>query len=375
MPVAELFQWLALRDRSGMLTLKRADVTKTLTVEKSGIVNAASTDPREYFGQFLINFGLVTEDQLQKAFETQQETKILIGRILVMTGILSEEQILQMLQLKIRESTLDLFLCDHGTFNFQDGMVPDMPSVVEVAVDLGLLCSEGDTRRQLFAKIRKSIPDNSCCFKCQKEAVPQDLDPKSADAMMLSLAGQGYSAADIILKFHSLDFPILKNLSSLVERRCLAVTSGKPPPEEPEPEIDISVDTGDDSPEGRANEFLVSAQEAMKKKDFEGAAIILKRGLQDHPYDPDLCEALELADRGLAESLRSDLLGDKQVPYLLREDVLQISSNWTPAQRYILSRVDGQRNVRSIIMVSPLKEVEALKTFRSLIKAGLIGLK
>jgi hypothetical protein len=373
MPVEELFSWLSQKNRTGMLTVKRAGVTKTFTVENLGIINAASTDAREYFGQFLINFGLVTEDQLQKAFETQLETRILIGKILVMTGLLSEEQIQQMLQLKIRETTLDIFLWDQGTFNFQDGMLPDVPAVVEVAVELKALCTEGAARRQQFAEIRKLIPDNSSCFICQKGTIPPDLDPKSADSMMVKLAHQGYSAADIILKFHSLDFPILKNLAELVRRGWLAVTSGKAPTQDaiPEPDLEVPAETKGDE----ANAFLVAAQEAIKRRDYEAAEIILKRGLVDHPYDPDLCDALELADKGLAEALRSDLLSDKRVPYLLRDDVLQISSNWTPAQRYILSRIDGQRNVRSIIMVSPLKEVEALKTFRSLIKAGLVGLR
>ena len=89
----------------------------------------------------------------------------------------------------------------------------------------------------------------------------------------------------------------------------------------------------------------------------------------------DLCEALEIAESGLVDALRNEMLTDKCVPYLLRDDLLAISSKWTPAQRYILSRIDGQRNLRSIIMVSPLKEVEALKTFRSLIKAGYVALR
>jgi len=119
----------------------------------------------------------------------------------------------------------------------------------------------------------------------------------------------------------------------------------------------------------------MAAQDSMQSRDYDQAVGILKRGLVDHPYDPDLCEALEIAESGLVDALRSDMLSDKCVPYLLRDDLLAISSKWTPAQRYILSRIDGQRNLRSIIMVSPLKEVEALKTFRVLIKAGYVALR
>ena len=76
MPVHELTDWMSKKKSTGILTLKRAGVTKTMTIESGQVINAASTDAREYLGQFLINFGVVTEDQLQKAFETQLETKV-----------------------------------------------------------------------------------------------------------------------------------------------------------------------------------------------------------------------------------------------------------------------------------------------------------
>jgi hypothetical protein len=379
MSVYELTDWMSRKNATGILTFKRAGITKTMTIESGQVVNAASTDAREYLGQFLINFGVVDEDQLQKAFETQQETKVLLGRILVMTGLAEEKQIHRILELKIRESFLDVFLWDQGNFNFQDGIVPDEPSVVPVSVGLNGLCKEGAARKNFYEEIRTLIPSNACRFVCNQKAIPKDIDPHSANAVMLQLARNEFSAADIILRFHSLDFPILKNLYDMVNHGWLGVT-------EPTPSTDVEIDVEEIlEPEAIDSEastdpagpdrYLMSAQGAMQKRDYDQAIGILKRGLVDHPYDPDLCEALEIAESGLVDALRNDMLSDKCVPYLLRDDLLAISSKWTPAQRYILSRIDGQRNLRSIIMVSPLKEVEALKTFRSLIKAGYVALR
>jgi hypothetical protein len=376
MPVHELIDWMAKKNATGILTFKRAGVAKTMTIESGKVINAASTDAREYLGQFLINFGVVSEDQLQKAFETQLETKVLLGRILVMTGLAKEEQIHRILELKIRESFLDVFLWDQGNFNFQDGIVPDEPSVVPVSVGLGSLCKEGITRKQYYEEIRTVIPSNTCRFLCNQKSIPGDLDPRSANAVILQLAGKNFSAADIILRFHSLDFPILKNLFEMTKRGWLAVTEPTPSTDididvEEITEVDADADASQSDPDG----YLMSAQNSMQSRDFDQAIATLKRGLVDHPYDPDLCEALEIAESGLVDALRNDMLSDRCVPYLLRDDLLAISSKWTPAQRYILSRIDGQRNLRSIIMVSPLKEVEALKTFRVLIKAGYVALR
>jgi hypothetical protein len=376
LPVAELIQWMSQKRTTGILTFKRADVTKSLTIENSMVVNAASTDPREYFGQFLINFGLVTEDQLQKAFETQQETKVLIGKILVMTGVVSEEQVLRMLELKFRETLLDVFLWDQGLFDFQDGIMPDEPSVVPVSVDLPSLYKEGVSRRKIHCEIRKSIPDNSTTLVCVEDAVPEGLDQRSADGVMIQMAQQGVSAADIILRFHSLDFPILKNLYELIQRGWLRVATGVPAasPVIDIPDVDI-VELAPETEESGPDRYMLAAQTSMKERNFDEAVSVLRQGLAEYPYDPDLCEALELAEKGLTDSLKTEMLSDKRIPYLLRDDILRISSNWTPAQRYILSRIDGHRTLRSIIMVSPLKEVEALKTFHALIKANLIGLR
>ena len=63
-----------------------------------------------------------------------------------------------------------------------------------------------------------------------------------------------------------------------------------------------------------------------------------------------------------------------QVPSLLvtggQLKTLQLS---TP-ERYLLSRIDGKRDLGSIISMSPLKELEALKYFRAFMDSGLVKL-
>jgi hypothetical protein len=375
MPVVELMLWLSKRQRTGIVTFKRASLTKNVTLENGKIVNAASNDPREYFGQFLINFGLINEDQLQKAFETQQETRVLLGKILVMTGLVSEEQVLRMLELKIRETFLDVFLWDEGVFEFLDGVLPDEPSVVHVAVDLGKLYLEGATRRNQFQEIRKSIPNNQCQFLVNPAALSPNMDPQSSDGVMLQLARQGLTVQDIILKFHSTDYPVLRNLHEMVRRGWLAAAEGPPASGGdsliPEPEVELieSVETSG------AERYLNEAETAVQQHSYDRAVAVLHKGLAEFPYDPDLCDALEVAEKGLTDTLRTSLLTENRVPQLLRDDLLRDTLKWTPAQRYLLSLIDGKRNLRSIIMVSPLKEVEALKTFHQLIQSGFVGLK
>ncbi len=375
MAVEDLLGWMAERKHSGTLALKRGAVTKTLNIEAGRVVNAGSTDPREYFGQFLINFGLITEDQFQKAFETQKETRVLLGKILVMTGLLSEDQVHKMLALKIRETVLDVYIWDSGAFEFQDGLLQDDPSTIHVEVMLSQLNLEGKQRRERIQEIRTVIPDNRCTFQARVEPAAGQLDPKSSTGVMFDLARQGYSASDIILRFHSVDYPILNALCELVQKGWLAVKAPGPVSQEALPviEVDLTDAVADQGQEPDA--YLLEAQGAMQRRDFDQATVSLRKGLSEHPYDPDLTEALEMAERGLVEQLRSELLDQTKIPALARQDMVLTSDDWTPAQRYLLSRIDGRRSLRSIIIVSPLKEVDALRTFKALLDSGSVLMK
>ncbi len=406
MPVVDLLLWMSKRSQTGILKFRRGQIDKTLTLEDGRVINASSNDPREYFGQFLINFGLITEDQLQKAFETQQETRVLLGRILVMTGLVTEDQIHHMLELKIRETLLDVFLWNAGAFEFLDGVTPDDPSVVHVAVDMLDLYQEGVARRNDMLRIRNLLPDNDCRFEVVDSETTRAADPGSTEGAILAMCRQGMSVSDIILSFHSMDYPMLRALHDMVENGWMQViptsaqapapTQGpvsaepvpvEPVPVEPVPEkpapgpislLDIQVEELEPSPEPMeegADSFLLQAQGHIQQKRFDQAVDTLNTGLGNHPFDHELVEALATAERALADKLRSQLLVNEQIPYLLAEDLSQISESLTAPQRYVLSRVDGERSLRSIIMVSPLREVDALRTFRTLVDQGIIGLR
>ena len=81
MPMQDLALYLGNRQLSGTLTLTPGTLKKTASLLNGIVVASSSNDPREYFSQFLINFGYLTEDQLTKAMKTQQETKVSLCRL------------------------------------------------------------------------------------------------------------------------------------------------------------------------------------------------------------------------------------------------------------------------------------------------------
>src|SRR5579871_2453142 len=121
MPLKDVASFLAQRRASGMLNLERAGIRKQIELSNGLVLNASSNDPREYLGQFLINLGHITEEQFNKAYETQKETKIFLGKILVMTGSVKEEAVHTALSLKFRETLLEAYRWPDGSFSFETG--------------------------------------------------------------------------------------------------------------------------------------------------------------------------------------------------------------------------------------------------------------
>jgi hypothetical protein len=377
MPVPELVGWLGLRPRTGVLKLRSRGVVKSINLDGGLVVGASSTDPREYLGQFMINLGLISEDHLQKAFETQLQTRVLLGRILVMTGLLEEAQVLRVLELKIRETLLDAFLWDGGGFEFHDGLLPAETSEVQIRLPLEQMAQEGARRRAQHVHIRRTIPDNACVFS-PGQPPPPSLAPTSTSGILLELGRMGLSAADIILRFHSPDFPVLRSLHELVERGLLRVRRPQPRSAEPtavDIELTDVVDENATEPLG-PDVYLVQAEAAMTRRDYAAAALVLAQGLARHEHDPMLSAALETAEQGLVEALRQALRPARSVPVrvLVPRDALS-ASDLTPAERYLLDRVDGQRSLAAIIRVSPLREVDALRAIQALVGRGVISLQ
>ena len=90
LPLIDLLQWIGQKAMSGTLQLQRAEIAKDIYFEKGVVISAGSNDPREYLGSFFISFGNLSEDDLVRAFQTQRETQVYLGKILVMIGKASE---------------------------------------------------------------------------------------------------------------------------------------------------------------------------------------------------------------------------------------------------------------------------------------------
>src|SRR5512147_1563412 len=93
MGLADLLQWLGHSQKTGTLLITGTEVEKSILFREGLVIATSSNDPREYLGQFLVNYGYITEEELRKAMDVQREFNMLLGQILIMIDAISEAEL------------------------------------------------------------------------------------------------------------------------------------------------------------------------------------------------------------------------------------------------------------------------------------------
>jgi len=358
LPLAELLDLLARRAITGSLTCERGAVRKTLLVREGAAVGASSNDPREYLGQLLINFGHLSEEQLAKAFQTQEETKVRLGKVLTMVSLVSADVVREVVAIKIRETILDVFDWDSGVFTVEEG-APLSVDELDVSVPLADLASEAEFRATAWTAFRAAFPSGSCTLAVEEKKVPRSMGADTVDGRVLAAAVEGKTIDEIGLALHATDFHLYQRLFALSQQGIIrAVPAASAPPQ------------GGGEPMA-AGDLLERARHLLAEDRCADAEEAASRALELAPALAAARGVLDDARRALAASLRSGLEPSK-VPRLLLPaseiPLLRLSS----AEKYLLARCDGTRDLRSIVQVAPLSELEVLKAVRRFVDSKVV---
>jgi hypothetical protein len=319
MPLPDLVEFLARRKVSGSLTCERGTVRKVLFIVSGVAVGASSNDPREYLGQILMNFGHITEEQLTKAFETQEETKIRLGKVLTMVGLVQPSVIKDTLALKIRETLLDAFVWDSGVFRVDDAAPPAVDEL-DVEVPLQEIVREAEFRTTAWQAFRAQFPTGTATLVVDEARVPADLLDGSVDARLLELAREGKTIDEVGLALHATDFHLYQRLYALNRQGILEASE----------EID-----------------LAASEVAPPPVEENGTALAeLRRAFLEPPRTP----RLKVKTQDVA--------------------LMRLSA----AEKYLLGRCDGTRDLRQIVQLAPLAEPEVLRALQKFVDGRIVEL-
>jgi hypothetical protein len=319
MPLQDVVEFLARRKVTGNLTCERGTIRKSLLILEGVAVGASSNDPREYLGQLLMNFGHISEEQLTKAFETQEETKVRLGKVLTMVGLVTPEIIRETLALKIRETILDAFVWDSGVFRVDDTLPPVMDEL-DVQVPLSDIAREAEFRASAWNAMRAQFPSGTATLIVHDSKIAADLPPSSVDARMLALAREGKTIDELGLALHATDFHLYQRLYALNRKGVIEAAAT----------TYVDVEMGDD--------------------------------------------AEEAPDAAATQQLRTAMLEPPRTPRLRVKTHEVGLMRLSAAEKYLLGRCDGTRDLRQIIQLAPLPELEVLRAVKKFVDGKIVEL-
>jgi hypothetical protein len=362
MPLGELVDFLARRRVTGSLTCERGTVRKTVFLREGAAVGAASTDPREFLGQLLINFGHLDEEQLAKAFRTQQETRVRLGKVLAMVGLVSPETVREVLSIKIRETLLDVFRWDSGIFRVDEEPPAPDDDGLSLAVPLADILREAEFRATAWDAFKSQFPSGGALLLVDEDRVPAAAGEATVDGKLIAQARQGKTIDEIGLALHATEFHLYQRLYALARQGALkaaAAPAGSPDAPAEMLEAAELVD--------RARQLLLEG----KEEEAEAAA---GRALALAPGAEGARQVLADAREAVAAPLR-EMLAHRRVP-VVRLSASEIARmDLDAAEKYLLSRCDGRRDLAQIAQVAPLDEIQALKVFRRFVASGVVELR
>jgi hypothetical protein len=358
MPLPDILQWAASGRKTGTLHVVRRSIKKRIILRDGHVYSSWSNDPRESLGQFLVRLRLATEEQLFRALLAQEEKGRPLGSILVADGVLGEEDLKRALRVKAEETIYDLFLWPAGEFEFHEGESPaDIPITIETPVTPVIL--EGIRRIDEWQRIRAVFPTSETTFTRTSQPAPAPGDPIEEETLALATAGK--TLAEISLELRRSDFETAALVFGLHARGLLAV------------DCTVAESLGSD-PVGATQELLALAYRRLGERRYDSAikayedALTLDR-LNQHAKK-GLLAAQEARDREcLAQAVPRD-----RVPRIAVDLATLTRQNLDPHEGFVLSRVNGEWDVQSILRLCPMAEDETLLIFARLLDRKLIEL-
>ena len=368
MNLAELLQWLANNKQTGTLIVSNGTIDKRIYLQSGNILSSSSSDPLRLLGHFLVSKGVITEEVLSQAMSVQEQQGKLLGEILIEGGAVDQVTLDRMLRLNAEENICDLFAWEEGSFEFHDGELPEH-DLVSVSINITGLIMEGMRRIDHTAAMKDLIPSPECVPVAVAELLDdEELDPGWRG--VLEAVDDDRSIDDICMHTHSSEFFVCQVLHRKIVEGKLKIVR----PRVIEREQEIVVETVSDTSSAPQTEALIGeAMERLRAEDYDAAVRNLRAAASLEPDNRDLRLVIEQKESAIRAAIAEAGVRPDCVPVLESSFDDMKALRFTPGEGFILSRINGTSDIRSMAKISPLSELDALLVFWKLAKANHIS--
>ncbi len=358
MDLAELLQWVHLGRRTGSLTFVRNKTKNYIFFKDGKIVSSKSNEPTKQIGHYLLFNGKINEFQLKRALEIQQQSRVTLGKILVSEGYITKDEAEKALQGRTEEVIYDLFLWEEGFFNFTANGF-NLDELIPISLEVHSIIFEGIRRKDEWSRIRAVFPSNNIVLAIRNGADLKSTALKPLHKKLLFLVNQGKTIADMLLELHGSDFQVNFALFELYDMALLDVKEVRQePPKRDDP-----------------GTLFSRAQELHKAKRYQEAISALQEVLRLDPNNTRADELIESAERAMCQELYRTTTPADRTPHFIVPDHVLTRFNLSHQEGFVASRINGACDVKSIVMLSPLRELDILQILDKLVRLDLIAIK
>jgi len=113
----------------------------------------------------------------------------------------------------------------------------------------------------------------------------------------------------------------------------------------------------------------------LKGKDYEKVQRLLKAAENLDPNQARVRSAIKGAEAVILADLYAQGMKESRIPRIAKPISEITQMNFTPNEGFILSRINGQWDLGSLMKISPIRESDAMLIFYRLWKDGIIALE
>jgi tetratricopeptide (TPR) repeat protein len=176
---------------------------------------------------------------------------------------------------------------------------------------------------------------------------------------LLFLVNLGKTIAEMILELHGSDFLVNFELYQLYDKGLIEVR-------------EVLEERAE--PEEAANPFK-RGLELMQARRYADAIVLFQEILAGDPNNFRAHELIEEAEKAICADYYSGALGETQVPYFVISQTALTRHSLTHQEGFVASRINGTWDIKAIVMLSPLREIEILRIIDKLLQLKIIALR
>jgi hypothetical protein len=365
MSIADLLQFLAVGRKTGTLKIARGTIVKEIYLEGGLIVGSKSNDPKELLGQVLLHYGKITEDHLQTGMEIQRQSGGKLGIILAERGFVTADDVMEALRTRTLDIIYDLFIWEEAEFEFFDGQ-PLPADLIRIQVHATSVIMDGICRIDEWSRFRKVIPSDRNFFALEPGWTKAAQESKDVREVLYHVE-KGHTAAEICYHMHTSLYHACEVLFELLSKGVIKVAGEAPAKDATEDLSALKL------PETAA-ELIELATAEMKDNNVENALAIIHTALDREPNNAKAQRLREDVENRYVRQVLANGLSRSTVPRLLANlDDLEYA-RFGPQEGFLLSRINGEWDIASILSVCPFREADSLRMIKKMIDDGVVGI-